>query len=111
MKDFLDRLNFCRKGMNVSEFARFLGMNQKTLDFYIKGERKPSVELIISVCTKCGVSADWLLGLPGASGNPSEIKVRAVTAERQLVRINKALGFILKGTKELQAIIGEGDDA
>ena len=38
-------------------------MNQKTVDFYMKGERKPSVELIVSVCSKCNVSADWLLGL------------------------------------------------
>lgn len=65
MKDFLERLNRCREGMSVSQFARKIGMNQKTVDFYMKGERKPSVELIISVCSKCGVSADWLLGLDG----------------------------------------------
>ena len=60
---FLARLNECRKGMSVSAFARHLGLNQKTVDLYIKGERKPSAELIIAVCSKCGVSADWLLGL------------------------------------------------
>ena len=49
MKEFLDRLNECRNGMTVSAFSRFLGMNQKTLDLYIKGERKPSVELILAV--------------------------------------------------------------
>jgi transcriptional regulator with XRE-family HTH domain len=108
MKDFLERLNICRNGRNVSEFARILGINQKTLDFYIKGERKPSVELIISVCSKCNVSANWLLGLPEHSEN-AESQVRAANAERQLARINKALGHILKGTNELQAIIEEGE--
>ena len=49
--------------MNVSEFARFLGMNQKSLDNYVKGQCKPSVELVVTVCIKCDVSADWLLGL------------------------------------------------
>ena len=38
-------------------------MQQKTVDLYLKGERKPSVEFIKSICTRFGVSADWLLGL------------------------------------------------
>jgi len=49
--------------MNVSEFARFLGVNQKTLDNYIKGIRKPTVDFVLHVCTKCGISCDRLLGL------------------------------------------------
>ena len=60
---FTDRLNKLRGNMNVSEFARFVGLNQKSFDCYIKGERKPSVELVMAVCLKCDVSADWLLGL------------------------------------------------
>ncbi len=62
-KGFLDRLNECRNNMSVSAFSHFIGLNQKTVDLYVKGERKPSVELIVAVCSKCGVSADWLLGL------------------------------------------------
>ena len=48
---------------NVSGFARSIGMNQKTVDLYLKGERKPSLEFILCICSKFGVSSDWLLGL------------------------------------------------
>ena len=48
---------------NVSGFARNIGMNQKTVDLYLKGDRKPSLEFVLSICSRFGVSADWLLGL------------------------------------------------
>ena len=48
---------------SVSAFARYLEMPQKTVDTYINGERKPSVEFIMRVCSKCHVTSDWLLGL------------------------------------------------
>ena len=48
---------------NVSGFARSIGMNQKTVDLYLKGERKPSLEFVLSICSRFEVSADWLLGL------------------------------------------------
>lgn len=63
MTIFVSRLNELRGEMSVAAFARSLNMPQNTLDCYIKGRRKPSVDLLIRVCDKCGVSADWLLGL------------------------------------------------
>lgn len=48
---------------NVAGFARTIRMNQKTVDLYMKGERKPSLEFVQNICTSFGVSADWLLGL------------------------------------------------
>jgi len=72
MADFLDRLRKLQNGKSVSEFARFLGMNQKSLDNYTKGERKPSTNFIITICTKCSVSADWLLGLTEKQTSPTE---------------------------------------
>lgn len=108
MKSFLERLNKCRNGESVSAFARRLGMNQKTVDLYVKGERKPSVELVLSVCEKCSCSADWLLGLSSSEGDSTEHthwKSRAIVAEQKLERINKALGHALKGFEELQAAV------
>ena len=60
---FLERLKTIQGKRSVSAFARELGIPQKSLDNYVKGLRKPSVELILLVCSKCGVSADYLLGL------------------------------------------------
>ena len=106
MQEFLERLNDCRNGMSVSAFSRFLGLNQKTLDLYIKGKRKPSVELVVAVCSKCGRSADWLLGL-GTTQTPEQMnwKSRATVAEQKLERVNRALGHALKGFEELQEAV------
>ena len=106
MKNFLERLNECRNGMSVSAFARFLGLNQKTLDLYIKGERKPSVELVLAVCSKCGRSADWLLGTSSEEHlEQTDWRARAIVAEKKLERVNRALGHALKGFEELQEAV------
>lgn len=62
-KLFLSRLKELQGSDSVSAFARYLEMPQKTVDTYIKEQRKPSVEFVMRVCSKCHVSADWLLGL------------------------------------------------
>lgn len=62
-KIILTRLKTLQGDYSVSAFARFLEMPQKTVDTYINGQRKPSVEFILRVCSKFHVSADWLLGL------------------------------------------------
>lgn len=103
MFKFLERLNHCRNGMSVSAFSRFLGLNQKTLDLYMKGERKPSVELVMAVCSKCGCSADWLLGLSETAESEQTFwKDRALSAEKKLARVNSALTHALNGFEELQ---------
>ena len=59
----ISRLKNLQGNKSVAAFARHIGIPQKTLDICIKGERKPSVEIVLHVCARCGVSADWLLGL------------------------------------------------
>lgn len=70
-KIILTRLKTLQGDYSVSAFARFLEMPQKTVDTYINGQRKPSVEFILRVCSKFHVSADWLLGLSDTR-EPSE---------------------------------------
>lgn len=74
---FLERLKSLQGDQSVSSFARFLGIPQKSLDNYTKGLRKPSVELVLLVCSKTGVSADYLLGL---SDDPSPARQGSNTA-------------------------------
>ena len=107
MKEFLERLNSLKGDMSVSAFSRFLGINQKTLDLYMKGQRKPSVELIVAVCSKCGCSADELLDLAPRANEQGQTnwKVRALAAERKLEKVNKALSHALKGFEELQEAV------
>lgn len=59
----ISRLKCLQGDMSVAAFARYIGIPQKTLDSCIKGERKPSVEILMHVCARCACSADWLLGL------------------------------------------------
>ena len=68
MSFFSDRLKDLQGEMNTSEFARFLCVKQQTLDNYMRG-RSPNVEFVIAVCEKCGVSADWFLGISGKETN------------------------------------------
>ena len=63
LEGLLERVAELRGDMSVSAFSRKIGLNQKSVDQYVKGERKPSAEFIFAVCSKCDVSADWLLGL------------------------------------------------
>lgn len=105
MQNFLERLDKCRNDMPVAAFARYLGLNQKTVDMYVKGDRKPSVELIVAVCSKCGCTADWLLGLDVHGAEQSDWKARAIAAEQKLARVNRALGHALKGFEELQEAV------
>lgn len=83
-KAFVRRLRELQGHESVSAFARRLEIPQKSLDCYIKGEHKPSVDLLLRVSTKCGVSADWLLGLSDERG-PSQV-VAPILSPRSTVR-------------------------
>lgn len=61
--DVISRILEVKGDESVNSFAKRLGINQKTLDHVVKGERKPSVSLIAAIAKGCNVSADWLLGL------------------------------------------------
>ena len=71
MKTFLEKVLEVKKDLSETAFARALGMNQKTVNLYMNGERKPSLEFVKNICSNFGVSSDWLLGLPTAGGGPS----------------------------------------
>ena len=81
---FITRLIELQGENTVTAFARYLEIPQNTLDCYIKGRRKPSVELVLRVCKKCGVSSDWLLGLSEDRGDSqSSAPMTLVTKKRQ----------------------------
>ena len=70
---FILRLKELQGRESVSAFARRLKMPQNTLDCYMRGTRKPSLELFTRVCDTCGVSADWLLGREATCTAPREV--------------------------------------
>lgn len=75
----ISRMKSLQGNMSVAAFARYIGIPQKTLDSCIKGERKPSVEIVMHICARCDCSADWLLGLSDVrdvaqTAAPSQLK-------------------------------------
>ena len=81
---FLVRLKELQGKESVSAFARHLEMPQTTLNSYVLGRRKPSVELIKRICLKCGVTSDWLIGISDErDGSQSAAPKQTVTKKRQ----------------------------
>ena len=76
---FLERLKELQGDGSVAALARRIGIRQNTFDLYIKGKRKPSVELVFSIIYNCGVSFEWLFGLSDVrdvaqTAAPSQLK-------------------------------------
>lgn len=69
--EIIERVKTVQKSQSTASFAKSLGMTQQTVDQYLKGKNKPSLEFIMNICTVFTVSSDWLLGLPTAGGGPS----------------------------------------
>lgn len=62
MSIFVTRLNQLRGDNSVSAFARLADIPQPSMDKYLKG-RLPSIDILIRISTRFGVSTDWLLGI------------------------------------------------
>lgn len=115
------RLELLRNSLSASAFAAKCGIPQPMMDRYMKGENAPSAEKVIQICVACSCSADWLLGLDGASGYTNECEsstkpkvgidwmARAGAAEAELRRykaaftkITKSLKFATEAVEELE---------
>lgn len=49
--------------MTLEQFAKKLDMSRATVGFYAAGKRIPDALGLKKIAEKCGVSADWLLGI------------------------------------------------
>ncbi len=60
--------------MNQREFAQLIGISQPTLSCYEKGTALPSVEVLIGIASRFGVSLDWLCGISSAQTTVSTLR-------------------------------------
>jgi transcriptional regulator with XRE-family HTH domain len=105
------RLKSLRGGLSQSVFAAQLNVKQTTYSAWERGRMEPTASMIVLICSRLNISADWLLGITDTRGGTetnTAWQEKYLGAAQQLSRVNKALGFILKGTNELQSIIEEG---
>lgn len=63
---FRERFCTLRGDMTQDEFAKKLGFSRPTVGLYESGSRVPDALALRTIAEKCGVSADWLVGLSSA---------------------------------------------
>lgn len=63
---FRERFCTLRGDMTQDEFAKKLGFSRPTIGLYESGSRIPDALVLRTIAEKCGVSADWLVGLSSA---------------------------------------------
>ena len=84
METFGDRLESLRGPRTQKEFAALLGLPINTYTNWVRGIREPSMNALINICTRLGVSADWLIGLdknavPKSLDKVSDLKKAIIT--------------------------------
>ncbi|GHV16976.1 hypothetical protein FACS189425_02270 [Clostridia bacterium] len=62
---FSERIRKLRseRGMNQGQFADFVGVSRGAMSYYEQEARVPDIAVLKSICEKCGVSADYMLGI------------------------------------------------
>ena len=71
MKKVVDRIKEVMAGRSVKSVATEIGIPQTSLNAYMTGRHKITIELIKQISVNFEVSADWLLGLSDDRGGAS----------------------------------------
>lgn len=75
METFGDRLESLRGPRTQKDFASILGLPINTYTNWVRGIREPSMNALINICTRLGVSADWLMGIDKTAAPKNRDKV------------------------------------
>lgn len=97
--EFQTAFNELMGDMTIKEFAEKLNMSRATVGFYSAGQRIPDALGIKAISEKCGVSADWLLGISGGV-KTSNTDVKTVVkytglSEKSVNILHEAMKFVL----------------
>ena len=107
---FGERIRILRGNSTQAYMAKENEVTQQCWYGWESGTREPSLTTLCSISKRYNVTADWLIGASdsttGIVDNKDLLK-RCVSAEGKLKRVNNALGLVLQGASELQAIVKE----
>ena len=81
MKNILKRIKEVTAGQSVNSIATAIQMPQTSLNAYMTGRHKITIELVKQISTNYQVSADWLLGLTDDRSGTSRGGVDAEKAQ------------------------------
>ena len=70
-KTICDRIKQLRNSLSYIEFSRKLNLSAASVERWEKGRSDIKSDALIRICSVCGVSADWLLGLSDKAKHPS----------------------------------------
>lgn len=90
---FSERFAELRGDMTQGEFADFLNVSRPTVGFYENGARVPDAIVLRQIAEKCGVSADWLLGLTDVKSSDPDIRTMSEKLHLSEVAIDVILGM------------------
>lgn len=79
-KSLGERIEELRADRTQKEFAAFIGVPLNTYTNWVRGIRNPASDALVTICTRLGVSSDWLLGLSGDTGTQRSGTLRPVAA-------------------------------
>lgn len=91
------------KAKNATQFSREIGMNQVTLNNYLLGKRKVSLELVMSILTTYGdVSSEWLLRGTGTMSNGIEDVEKPIMNNDQIMSLVESINTMSAQVKSLR---------
>lgn len=90
-----------------TEFADFLGISRQTVGFYHNGDRLPDALTLVKIARKCGVSADWLLGLSDKKEHDVSISEYTGLTESSIEAIRKLDKEALTGLNVFLSAMGK----
>lgn len=70
MKIFAERLKELRQEHNLSqkEFGKSIGATYSAISYWESNTNEPKISYIVAICTRYGITADYLLGLEDETG-------------------------------------------
>lgn len=82
MDDFAMRLRFAieRSGMQQKELASALKLSPARLSNYVNGHSEPSLDVLLLLCRKLNVSADYMIGLTDSINGSTSVPVSVSNA-------------------------------
>ena len=110
MEKFLSRVILLKGDDSSREFGIKIGLPPQTVDNYLCGRRKFSLEFLAAVCLHCEVSADWLLGYSNdrkGSAAPTKGLAQAKKIEELKAQL-KEKDYIIQGLKMALEAVGKG---
>ena len=99
MKKVVEHLKELQGERTQKEFAALLDIPLNTYTNWLLYQRRPTIDAVISICTKLGVSADWLLGLsderaPGTGSVSDALQRKCHDLEVANDALQKALALV-----------------